>query len=122
MSYGGASPYAGRNSGNRSPYVSGSRNLGSEKVEEELAIHIKKALSPDETAPKQKHVRACMLYTHDIKGPGSFFVGLRSSPIMGDEIMTWKALITFHKVVREGHRSVLKFIFIFYLFMNTNSC
>jgi hypothetical protein len=38
------------------------------KQEEDLANHIKKALSNDDVAPKQKHVRACILYTWDVKG------------------------------------------------------
>ncbi|KAJ3079750.1 sla2 Src-like adaptor 2 [Quaeritorhiza haematococci] len=79
-----------------------------ERVEEELALHIKKALTPEETAPKQKHVRACIVYTWDIKSSGSFWLCLKSQPIVGDEVMTWKALITFHKVVRGGHPNVLR--------------
>ena len=34
------------------------RPVDKEKAEQELAINIKKATSPDETAPKQKHVRS----------------------------------------------------------------
>jgi len=33
------------------------RPLNREKAEAELQLHIKKATSPEETAPKQKHVR-----------------------------------------------------------------
>lgn len=79
-----------------------------EKVEEELALHIKKALSPEETAPKQKHVRACIVYTWDIKGSGSFWMAVQTYPVLGDELVSFKALITVHKVMRQGHPSVLK--------------
>ncbi|KND01386.1 uncharacterized protein SPPG_03197 [Spizellomyces punctatus DAOM BR117] len=79
-----------------------------EKVEEELALHIKKALSPEETAPKQKHVRACIVYTWDIKGSGSFWMAIETFPVLGDELVTFKALITAHKVIRQGHPNVLK--------------
>lgn len=86
-----------------------SRPVGSlDKVEEGLAIHIKKALSPEETAPKQKHVRACIVYTWDTKSSASFWMGLKLTPILGDEIMCWKALVTLHKVVRDGHPTTLK--------------
>jgi len=34
------------------------RPVDKEKAEHELVMHIKKATSPEETAPKQKHVRS----------------------------------------------------------------
>jgi hypothetical protein len=40
-----------------------SRNVDVGKQESELSINIKKATSPEETAPKRKHVRACIVYT-----------------------------------------------------------
>ncbi|KAI8819450.1 ANTH domain-containing protein [Fimicolochytrium jonesii] len=79
-----------------------------EKMEENLALHIKKALSPEETAPKQKHVRACIVYTWDIKSSGSFWMAVQTYPVLGDELVTFKALLTVHKVMREGHPKVLK--------------
>ncbi|KAH6570533.1 hypothetical protein BASA50_007272 [Batrachochytrium salamandrivorans] len=78
------------------------------KAEEELAIAIKKALSTDESAPKQKHVRACILYTWDVKGAGSFWTAVKTYPLMGDEIVVFKCLITVHKVIRQGHPMALK--------------
>jgi hypothetical protein len=86
-------------------YQTGLQSNG--RQEEELAISIKKALTPEETAPKQKHVRACILYTWDIKGPGSFFSALKSFPMLGDEIISFKALTVYHKVIRQGHPNVL---------------
>ncbi|KAI8591827.1 ANTH domain-containing protein [Geranomyces variabilis] len=77
------------------------------KTEEDLALHIRKALTPDETAPKQKHVRACFLYTWDLKSSGSFWQAMSSFPMLADEVVTFKALLTAHKVMREGHKSVL---------------
>lgn len=78
------------------------------KMEEGLVMAVKKALSPEETAPKQKHVRACIVYTWDMKSPGSFWVVLRNTPVFGDEVLSFKALITFHKVIKDGHPTVLK--------------
>ena len=83
------------------------RSVGTiEKVEESLALHIKKALSPDETAPKQKHVRACIVYSWDLKSSGSLWTGFKLTPILGDEVMSFKAMITLHKVIRGGHPTV----------------
>ena len=76
------------------------------KAEEELAVAIKKALSIDESAPKQKHVRACILYTWDVKGSGSFWTAVKTYPLMADEIVIFKCLITIHKVIRQGHPMV----------------
>ena len=78
------------------------------KWEEELAIHVRKAITADESAPKQKHVRACIIYTWDVQSSGSFWVVLKNQPVLGDEVMTFKALITFHKVVKDGHPHVLR--------------
>nr|AVP71788.1 cytoskeleton assembly control protein SLA2 [Juglanconis juglandina] len=78
------------------------------KSEQELAINIKKATSPDETAPKRKHVRSCIVYTWDHKSGQSFWAGLKVQPILADEVQTFKALITVHKVLQEGHPHVIR--------------
>ncbi|KAG6380853.1 hypothetical protein JVT61DRAFT_5240 [Boletus reticuloceps] len=79
-----------------------------DKAEQELVVNIKKATSPDETAPKQKHVRKCIVYTWDYHSSISFWSGLRVQPILSDEIQTFKALITVHKVLQEGHPNTIK--------------
>ncbi|KAI8605586.1 ANTH domain-containing protein [Dissophora ornata] len=84
------------------------RPLNREKAEAELHLHIKKATSPEETAPKQKHVRACIVYTWDYRSSASVWQGFRTQPMLGDEIQTFKALISVHKIIREGHPTVLK--------------
>ena len=33
----------------------------------------------------------------------AFWTGLRVQPILSDEVQTFKALITVHKVIQEGH-------------------
>ncbi|KAI8853089.1 I/LWEQ domain-containing protein [Chytridium lagenaria] len=71
-------------------------NVNTDKLDDELAVHIKKALSTDEAAPKQKH------------GSGSVWMGLRSFPLLGDEIVTFKALITIHKIINGGHPRALQ--------------
>ncbi|KAL2015076.1 hypothetical protein VTK56DRAFT_6336 [Thermocarpiscus australiensis] len=84
------------------------RSLDHAKSEAELAINIKKATSPEETAPKRKHVRSCIVYTWDHKSSQSFWAGLKVQPILADEVQTFKALITVHKVLQEGHPITLK--------------
>jgi hypothetical protein len=76
--------------------------------ESELAASIKKATSVEESAPKRKHVRSCIVYTWDHKSSRAFFTQLKLLPIQGDEVQLFKALITVHKVLQEGHQSALK--------------
>ncbi|KAF9586739.1 sla2 Src-like adaptor 2 [Lunasporangiospora selenospora] len=84
------------------------RPLNRDKAEAELQLHIKKATSAEETAPKQKHVRACIVYTWDYRSSASVWQGFRTQPMLGDEVQTFKALISVHKIIREGHPTVLK--------------
>ncbi|KAL4067382.1 ANTH domain-containing protein [Scleroderma yunnanense] len=84
------------------------RPVDKDKAEQELVINIKKATSADETAPKQKHVRKCIVYTWDYHSSISFWSGLRVQPILSDEVQTFKALITVHKVLQEGHPVTIK--------------
>ncbi|KAJ3310473.1 sla2 Src-like adaptor 2 [Boothiomyces sp. JEL0838] len=82
--------------------------VGSQKMEEELAQAIKKALSPEETSPKQKHVRSCILYTWDMKGSGSLWNALKVFPMLSEDVIGFKAMILIHKVARQGHQNALK--------------
>lgn len=80
-----------------------SRGRPSNSEEEALAQSVKKALDGSEVAPKQKHVRACILFTWDYKRSEPFWAMMRASPVLGDEVQTWKALVVVHKVLRGGH-------------------
>ncbi|KAJ7596645.1 ANTH domain-containing protein [Mycena floridula] len=84
------------------------RPVDKDKAEAELVVNIKKATSPEETAPKQKHVRKAIVFTWDYHSSLSFWSGLRVQPIMADEVQTFKALITVHKVLQEGHPITIK--------------
>ncbi|KAF9508251.1 hypothetical protein BS47DRAFT_1373689 [Hydnum rufescens UP504] len=84
------------------------RPVDKDKAEAELAINIKKATNPEETAPKAKHVRKCIVYTWDYHSSISIWSGLRVQPILADEVQTYKALITVHKILQEGHPITLK--------------
>ncbi|KAI1124277.1 ANTH domain-containing protein [Nemania abortiva] len=80
----------------------------SDRSEAELAINIRKATNTDETAPKRKHVRACIVYTWDHKSSQSFWAGMKVQPVLADEVQTFKALITVHRVLQEGHPQTLR--------------
>ncbi|GAM87132.1 hypothetical protein ANO11243_051530 [Dothideomycetidae sp. 11243] len=85
-----------------------SRNVDTARSEADLAVIVRKATSPEETAPKRKHVRSCIVYTWDHKNSTSFWSAMKVQPILADEVQTFKALITAHKVMQEGHPIVLK--------------
>lgn len=89
------------------PY-NASRNVNLTKTEADLSMHIRKATGPEESAPKRKHVRACIVYTWDHKSSLSFWNGIKVQPIQADEVQTFKALITVHKVLQEGHPIALR--------------
>ncbi|KAI5121175.1 hypothetical protein M0805_007172 [Coniferiporia weirii] len=84
------------------------RPVDKDKADHELVVNIKKATSPEESAPKQKHVRKCIVYTWDYHSSMAFWTGLRVQPILADEVQTFKALITVHKVLQEGHPVSIK--------------
>lgn len=109
------------------------RPVDTGRSETELAVHIKKALSAEECAPKAKHVRcayqswpsfsspprldvaggrgsdplcslaACILYTWDHHSSIPVWNGIRVQPVLSDEVMTFKSLIVCHKLLQEGH-------------------
>ncbi|GAO52542.1 hypothetical protein G7K_6616-t1 [Saitoella complicata NRRL Y-17804] len=85
-----------------------SRNVDHSRAEGDLVINIKKATNAEETAPKRKHVRSCIVYTWDHRSSQSFWAGLKVQPILADEIQTFKALICVHKVLQEGHPVTLR--------------
>ncbi|KAF9949698.1 sla2 Src-like adaptor 2, partial [Mortierella alpina] len=84
------------------------RPVDRDKAEADLVLHIKKATSAEESAPKQKHVRACIVYTWDYRSSSSVWQGFRTQPMLGDEVQTFKALISVHKIIRDGHPTALK--------------
>ncbi|GMM38072.1 Sla2 protein [Saccharomycopsis crataegensis] len=74
----------------------------------DISVNVKKACSVDETAPKRKHVRACIVYTWDHRDSKPFWQSLRITPIQTDEVQVFKALIVIHKVLQEGHQVTLR--------------
>lgn len=92
-----------RHSPNKTLYGSRSR----EKMNMDLGEHVKKAVSPIETAPKQKHVRAIIVFSHDFKTSTPFWQALKLQPVLTDEVQCFKALITIHKLLVGGPAQVL---------------
>ncbi|SCV03244.1 LANO_0G03026g1_1 [Lachancea nothofagi CBS 11611] len=68
---------------------------------------VRKACSYEETAPKRKHVRGCIVYTWDHKSSRAIFNAFKMQPLGQDEVSLFKALITIHKVIQEGHPSAI---------------
>lgn len=58
-------------------YVALSADHRVNRSEAELAINIRKATNAEETAPKRKHVRSCIVYTWDHKSSQSFWAGMK---------------------------------------------
>lgn len=74
----------------------------------DISVNVKKATSIDESAPKRKHVRACIVYTWDHRDSRAFWQSLKVTPIQNDEVQVFKALILIHKVLQEGHQVTLR--------------
>ncbi|CCE63021.1 hypothetical protein TPHA_0D03880 [Tetrapisispora phaffii CBS 4417] len=73
----------------------------------DLSKAVKKACSIEETAPKRKHVRACIVYTWDTHSSKEFFHILKNSTLFNDPVQLFKMLTLIHKVIQEGHPSAL---------------
>lgn len=73
----------------------------------DIQTAVKKALSPSDTAPKRKHVRACVVYTWEHKSSRAFWETLKVQPIRDSDVQLFKTLILIHKVIQEGHPSAL---------------
>lgn len=77
------------------------------KAEQEVGVSIRKALNGDETAPKQKHVRVAILFTFEFKDARPIWYNIKLQNVLADEIQCYKALILIHKVLHNGHASML---------------
>ncbi|KAJ1893548.1 sla2 Src-like adaptor 2, partial [Kickxella alabastrina] len=73
------------------------------KAEQELMMAIRKATSVEENAPKRKHVRTMILFTCDYKTSMPIWECMKAQPLRADEVQCYKAIISLHKVIREGH-------------------
>ncbi|KAJ2455370.1 sla2 Src-like adaptor 2 [Coemansia sp. RSA 2336] len=78
------------------------------KAEHELMTAVRKATNADETAPKRKHVRNCIVFTWDFKTSMPVWELMKSQPLKANEVQCYKAIITLHKLIREGHHVTIQ--------------
>lgn len=78
-----------------------------ERIELQLAEHIKKAINPIETAPKQKHIRWCILFAWERQTCHEIWNSLKMQPAISNEIGAFKSLIMIHKILMGGPPVVL---------------
>lgn len=88
----------------------GANSLEAEKenFERSQAVSINKAINAQEVAVKEKHARTCILGTHHEKGALTFWAAVHRLPLSSNAVLCWKFCHVFHKLLRDGHHSVLK--------------
>jgi len=84
-----------------------------ERFEKEQTECITKAIKGEETPAKEKHVRRTIIGTWQERGCSTFWNVLGRMPLPSQNIMCWKALMVFHKILREGHPNCLKDSYVF---------
>lgn len=62
--------------------------------------------------PKRKHVRSIIVETWNNTGGNDFLYELFRRQLETNEIICWKALVTVHTVLIEGHPKVCFFSFL----------
>nr|XP_033777496.1 huntingtin-interacting protein 1 isoform X1 [Geotrypetes seraphini] len=73
-----------------------------------MTVSINKAINTQEVAVKEKHARTCILGTHHEKGAQTFWSAVNRLPLSSNAVLCWKFCHVFHKLLRDGHPSVLK--------------
>ncbi|XP_041096898.1 huntingtin-interacting protein 1 isoform X2 [Polyodon spathula] len=73
-----------------------------------MVVSINKAINAQEVAVKEKHARTCILGTHHEKGALTFWAAVHRLPLSSNAVLCWKFCHVFHKLLRDGHHSVLK--------------
>jgi hypothetical protein len=68
-----------------------------------------KSLCLEESPAKEKHVRTLVIGTYRTHGPSVFWRKLQDCvPLYSNDIVCWKFLVVFHRVLQEGHANCLK--------------
>ena len=78
-----------------------------EKFEKQQDQALAKACNKDEVAPKPKHIRSAVITTWTHFGGQIFWDSLRKLPMGTHQVMCWKALITVHSLLHDGHPNVI---------------
>ncbi|XP_062887344.1 huntingtin-interacting protein 1 isoform X1 [Mobula hypostoma] len=79
-----------------------------EHFERSQSVSINKAINAQEVAVKEKHARTCILGTHHEKGAHTFWSVVNRLPLSSNAVLCWKFCHVFHKLLRDGHPSVLQ--------------
>eukprot|EP00126_Sphaerothecum_destruens_P008824 Sdes_comp20357_c3_seq1m14141 len=79
----------------------------SKKFEEQQEEALSKACSKEEVAPKPKHIRSAVITTWTHSSGHIFWECLKMLPLGTHQIMCWKALITIHELLHDGHPTVI---------------
>ncbi|XP_043910045.1 huntingtin-interacting protein 1 [Protopterus annectens] len=73
-----------------------------------MTVSINKAINTQEVAVKEKHARTCILGTHHEKGAQTFWLVVNRLPLSSNAVLCWKFCHVYHKLLRDGHPSVLR--------------
>eukprot|EP00027_Filamoeba_sp_ATCC50430_P004369 CAMPEP_0168548420 /NCGR_PEP_ID=MMETSP0413-20121227/4549_1 /TAXON_ID=136452 /ORGANISM="Filamoeba nolandi, Strain NC-AS-23-1" /LENGTH=999 /DNA_ID=CAMNT_0008578717 /DNA_START=91 /DNA_END=3090 /DNA_ORIENTATION=+ len=68
---------------------------------------VRKATSSKASAPKRKHVRTLILETWKGSSVSPILNELFRRPLETNEVVCWKALVTLHTLLQEGHKRVV---------------
>lgn len=80
-----------------------------ENFEKAQLSALTKALSLEEAASKEKHVRTLIIGTYDDRGAFTFWQKLQDNvPLHSSDVVCWKFLIILHRLIRDGHADVPK--------------
>ncbi|XP_032901935.1 huntingtin-interacting protein 1 isoform X2 [Amblyraja radiata] len=79
-----------------------------ENFERGQNVSINKAINAQEVAVKEKHARTCILGTHHEKGAQTFWSVVNRLPLSSNAVLCWKFCHVFHKLLRDGHPTVLQ--------------
>ncbi|XP_034241716.1 huntingtin-interacting protein 1 isoform X2 [Thrips palmi] len=70
-------------------------------------VSISKAVNSIECPVKEKHVRSAIIGTFQEKNAQTFWDCVKRLPLEGNRIVAWKFCHVLHKILREGHESVV---------------
>ncbi|KAK3919503.1 Huntingtin-interacting protein 1 [Frankliniella fusca] len=73
----------------------------------EQNVSITKATNSIECPVKEKHVRSAIIGTFQEKSSQTFWECVNRLPLEGNRIVAWKFCHVLHKILREGHESVV---------------
>uniref|UniRef100_A0A8C4E1R8 Huntingtin-interacting protein 1-related protein n=1 Tax=Dicentrarchus labrax TaxID=13489 RepID=A0A8C4E1R8_DICLA len=84
-----------------------SLELEKENFERGQAVSINKAINTQEVAVKEKHARNILILSL-CKGAHTFWAAVNRLPLSSNAVLCWKFCHVFHKLLRDGHPSVIK--------------